>query len=311
MNYERIYRQLISRSRENNRNKDEGVYYESHHIIPKCIGGLNESDNLVLFTAREHFIAHWLLTKIYPDNPKIIFAFNCFSLKKYGSYSSCGQLDHYCARNYEYARKKVSQMLKNKPISKERMEALINITYVNNGKVSKRIKKYNLNHYLQNGWSRGRIKYTRVATSQETKMKISKANKGRKLPPDKIIKLKKFCENNPHCWVSKDGISKQIWLKDLKTYLDSGWVRGRHALKGEKLLNTVWVCYNNTYKAIPLCNLSLYENFGWAITTEPKSPGKHHLSRTWVHKEEYVTRIFKEEIPIYLYLGYSLGRKII
>ena len=39
-------------------------YYESHHIIPKSIGGSDINSNLVLLTYREHIIAHYLLIKI-------------------------------------------------------------------------------------------------------------------------------------------------------------------------------------------------------------------------------------------------------
>ena len=39
-------------------------YTENHHIIPKSLGGSNDSDNLVALTAREHFLCHWLLTKM-------------------------------------------------------------------------------------------------------------------------------------------------------------------------------------------------------------------------------------------------------
>lgn len=40
-------------------------YTETHHILPRCLGGDNSKDNLVKLTAREHFIAHLLLTKCY------------------------------------------------------------------------------------------------------------------------------------------------------------------------------------------------------------------------------------------------------
>lgn len=39
-------------------------YTERHHIIPKCLGGTNKKDNLVLLKAREHFICHLLLTRM-------------------------------------------------------------------------------------------------------------------------------------------------------------------------------------------------------------------------------------------------------
>lgn len=73
MDYIRHYNVLIH-SRQN-RGLKEGEYYEKHHIIPKCVGGTNINTNLVLLTAREHYIAHWLLTKIYKDEWKLYYAF--------------------------------------------------------------------------------------------------------------------------------------------------------------------------------------------------------------------------------------------
>lgn len=46
-------------------------YSERHHIIPKCLGGTNDKDNLVRLTAEEHFVAHKLLIMIYPKNQKL------------------------------------------------------------------------------------------------------------------------------------------------------------------------------------------------------------------------------------------------
>ncbi len=39
-------------------------YTEKHHIIPKSIGGSDDKSNLVILTAREHFLCHLLLTKM-------------------------------------------------------------------------------------------------------------------------------------------------------------------------------------------------------------------------------------------------------
>lgn len=38
--------------------------YERHHIKPRCLGGTNDKKNIVRLTYREHFLAHWLLTKM-------------------------------------------------------------------------------------------------------------------------------------------------------------------------------------------------------------------------------------------------------
>lgn len=72
MNYIKIYNSLVSNKADRRKGKD--VYYESHHIIPKSLGGGNEKSNLALLTPREHFIAHKLLTKIYPNSWKMKFA---------------------------------------------------------------------------------------------------------------------------------------------------------------------------------------------------------------------------------------------
>jgi len=71
MDYQRVYDQIIDRAKER---KLQG-YKEKHHIIPKCMGGSNEKQNLIELTAREHFICHWLLCRIYPDNKKLGHAF--------------------------------------------------------------------------------------------------------------------------------------------------------------------------------------------------------------------------------------------
>lgn len=60
--YGNIYHSLITKAQSQNRNKKLG-YFESHHIIPRSLGGTNKKFNLVLLTAREHYIAHLLLVR--------------------------------------------------------------------------------------------------------------------------------------------------------------------------------------------------------------------------------------------------------
>ena len=77
MNYNKHYYNLISRAKSR---VLEG-YVEKHHIIPKCLGGTDDFDNLVTLTAEEHFVAHQLLTKIYPNNEKLIYAVKMMCVK--------------------------------------------------------------------------------------------------------------------------------------------------------------------------------------------------------------------------------------
>lgn len=63
MNYDKIYTDLIKHRKM--LPKIEGVYYEKHHIVPRCLGGNNKKDNLIYLTASDHFVAHLLLAKIH------------------------------------------------------------------------------------------------------------------------------------------------------------------------------------------------------------------------------------------------------
>jgi hypothetical protein len=61
MNYETIYNNIIKRSqgRKKLRKNSEGyVYYEKHHIIPRCLGGADDKSNFAYLTAEEHWLAH-------------------------------------------------------------------------------------------------------------------------------------------------------------------------------------------------------------------------------------------------------------
>jgi hypothetical protein len=70
MNYVKIYNDLIARAQTR---KLIG-YKERHHIVPKCMHGSNNKENLVDLTAQEHFIAHKLLCEIYPHDIKLKYA---------------------------------------------------------------------------------------------------------------------------------------------------------------------------------------------------------------------------------------------
>jgi hypothetical protein len=65
--YLRWYISIVSNKEA--RSKKESVYYEEHHILPKSLfadySNLRRNKwNRVLLTAKEHFLCHWLLTKV-------------------------------------------------------------------------------------------------------------------------------------------------------------------------------------------------------------------------------------------------------
>lgn len=99
MNYKKIYNDIINRSKM----RDIPTHYESHHILPKCLGGPNTKSNIVKLTPREHFICHLLLTKMYQgeQRQKMFFAFYRLS-NRYKQKNS---------RFYETAKKQVKLAL--------------------------------------------------------------------------------------------------------------------------------------------------------------------------------------------------------
>lgn len=69
--YTKWYNQIIAQAQH--RILPADVYVEIHHIIPRSLGGTDTKDNLVVLTAREHFVCHLLLTKMI-DSPAIVYA---------------------------------------------------------------------------------------------------------------------------------------------------------------------------------------------------------------------------------------------
>lgn len=157
-----------------NRKLEQGVYYEQHHIIPKsvCPSLSATSSNIVNLTAREHFICHWLLTKMLPNNKKLMYAFNMMTVDKTGN--------RYKPSSVVYAALKQSFSKINKTASL--------YTWCTDGTVNKRILKTDT--IPQHFWpgrtfseeTRARISKKALGRSHstETKRKMSADRKGRR-----------------------------------------------------------------------------------------------------------------------------------
>jgi hypothetical protein len=82
MNYKQIYDNIINYRLDNPLNG----YTERHHILPRSLGGNDDKSNLVDLSAREHYICHLLLTKIYTKGSqeyyKMIKAYNLMAKVK-------------------------------------------------------------------------------------------------------------------------------------------------------------------------------------------------------------------------------------
>ena len=106
MNYIKIYNQLTDKTFKSNRKKGLGIYYEAHHIIPKCFGGEGNCRNInhlniVLLTPKEHYMAHLLLVAIYPNSSAMYKAlWNMCNVKKDVRYIPSAK--SYCKLRTEY-----------------------------------------------------------------------------------------------------------------------------------------------------------------------------------------------------------------
>lgn len=110
--YTKIYFAIIERALNSN---NENNYTEKHHIIPRSLGGTNDLENIVRLIPREHYIVHWLLTKMCSNKKhmqKMKYAMRCMAWDKTGNRKITSW-------QYEIAKKKISESVKGVPLSEE------------------------------------------------------------------------------------------------------------------------------------------------------------------------------------------------
>lgn len=100
MNYNKIYSSLIERAKTRKINS----YTESHHILPKCLGGSDEKENLVDLTPEEHYLCHKILCKLHPDNINLVYALNAMNMPVSGR-----KINN---KKFGWSRRKLSEIMK-------------------------------------------------------------------------------------------------------------------------------------------------------------------------------------------------------
>ena len=206
---------------KNAKNRTLTGYIERHHIIPRSLGGSDEADNLVNLTAREHFICHWLLIKMYTgeSRAKMIYALN--GMKRNGQHT-----DRYetkiTSRVYENLKKEFSLVHSatmkgktawNKGLKEDRPEVLENVKQAALKRKPQSTESRELQAQKTRGQKRTNEQRERMSNSmkgikkgpmsQEEKDKRSKALLGRPKPPGfgkHLIesKRKEWTEKNPN-----------------------------------------------------------------------------------------------------------------
>lgn len=160
MDYQKIYNNLIDRAICRT---SEG-YVEKHHIVPRCLGGTDVKENIVNLYPEEHYLAHLLLCKVNKGNSKLLYAAMNMTT---GAMVNNGKRNN---KAYGWLRRQYAESMSgdNNP--------------------SRR------NPNLQKEAAKKRVGQKR---SEETKAKMSLAQKGRKLTEEHKLKLSEAAKNRP------------------------------------------------------------------------------------------------------------------
>jgi hypothetical protein len=158
MNYQKIYNDLIDRSIHRIING----CVEHHHIIPRCLGGTDDKNNIARLTPEEHFLAHQLLVKIYPNNKKLLFAAQMMTF-----HSTHNRVNN---KMFGWLKRRLSEIMSGDNNPNRR------------------------NPNLQKEAAKKRVGQKRT---EETKAKMSKVQKGRQISKEHKEKLSISARNRP------------------------------------------------------------------------------------------------------------------
>lgn len=215
------YFNIINKARSQQRFKNSETYYENHHIVPKSLGGDNSKMNLILLTAREHYVVHLLLPKMCCDNlskKKMTYAFINLSTLKNRSHK------RYSSRLYARHKKIFIQNISGKNCY---LFGKSIFTGEKNGMFGKSHKPESIQKMRDNRRNYSGEQNPAFGKSRHDLAERNAAMKGKK------------------CWINKDNISKSIFKEEVDSYLLLGWKSGRFIPKGKRFKRAA-PTYNKT-----------------------------------------------------------------
>lgn len=230
MNYQKIYDAICKRGQERILPKE--VYSEKHHIVPKCLGGGNEKSNITTLTAREHFLVHYILTRIYPNDKRMWFTLNIMLRMKKFPEINCGK----GSRLYEFIRTEVGKQRSGKN------HHLFGIGH--SPEACKRISDGRKGKFLgENNHMFGKKR------SEETKQRISEGRKGIPVSDETKRKQSESKKGKPlskeHCQKIKD--SKQNISEITREKLSIASKGKKRSEKTKELMSIAKIGINNSF----------------------------------------------------------------
>lgn len=219
------------------------VYLERHHILPRCMGGMNEASNIIELPWSAHVMAHYLLAKELEsldkeNSMKNYYAVRmCLNQKSIPNINDLKEKLNLLSIEFEVDKKCkepriwVKKEDESKCILLEELDDYLSLgwvkgrffksktngsVWVNDGSKSFQIKKEELDDYLNKGYIKGMFR-TPAMKQQNHAQKGEYTTKGWK-------------------WVHKEGVSKLINPKELEFYIKEGWLEGsnRQPMLGKK-----------------------------------------------------------------------------
>ena len=197
--------------------EDNDMYTEKHHVIPRCLGGSNDTSNLVSLSARKHFLCHYLLIKMVPvKSPefwKLIKAFNMMNS------ASDNQERYLNSRLYEKNRKLFAESMSILQQGKNNSQYGTVWIYCPMTLISRKVPKHEIQTYLDNGCEKGRIvDIQKFINNNRAKENINKnkslereynTNLDNGCEKERVVNIRKFINNNH----TKENINKNKSLE--------------------------------------------------------------------------------------------------
>jgi len=198
-----------------------------HHILPKAKDMFPEYKNFddypwngIVLSLREHFIAHWMLSKIFPGSSQsLAFYYMCNKTlnKNSKEYEKCKLIHIQNMKNIytDERNNKISKALKGKSKSKEHKEKLIGHSV--SIETREKLKKANL----------GKKRSQESINKQKESYKLNANNIDRSkctLSEDSILKMSQTKKSKNMKWFN-DGENSKLF--SLNEEIPDGWSKGR------------------------------------------------------------------------------------
>lgn len=231
MNYSTIYSNLMQRA--SLRTIDS--YKERHHIVPKCLGGNDTDDNLVYLTPEEHYIAHQLLVKIYPNNRQLIHAAIMMTVNGKNHYRN-NKLYGWLRRKHSVAISENQSGSGNSQFGK---------FWIHNPESGETLRTTSLD--IPIGWIRGKTGFTKCevcsSNTGSKQRRFCPEHRPKAVAPkttmskgsSSALKVAAYCkartkEQHPQYgkrWVNDGTMQKMIPVDQVDTFLGNGWSKGK------------------------------------------------------------------------------------